>query len=415
MIAEIVCIGTELLLGQIVDTNSTFLAEKLAAAGIDLYHKTIVGDNLKRIEEVLKLALSRADVVIASGGLGPTEDDLTREAILNITASPLEPDIESLEHIRKIFSLRNIPMPKNNEIQAMFPKGSKILPNPQGTAPGFVKEFNKKFIIALPGVPREFKEMVEKEVIPFLCSRLESPAIIKSMVLKTIGVSESKLSEILKDIFFSSSNPTLAYLAREGGIELRITAKGKNVEEASSLISKMEQQVRERIEKLIFGTDDESLEGVIGKMLRGKGLKLAVAESCTGGLIASKITDVPGSSEYFLMGAVTYSNKAKADILHVPGEMIIKHGAVSKEVAETMAKGIREVAGADIGIGVTGISGPSGGTQEKPVGLVYIALSAKDKLYCRDYCFRGTRGRNKSFSAQMALEILRRYLLGLLE
>ena len=417
MIAEIVCIGTELLLGQIVDTNSSFLSEKLAASGIDLYHKTVVGDNLKRVEEVLKLALSRADVIIASGGLGPTEDDLTRDAISNITASPLRPDTKSLEHIRKIFSIRNIPMSKNNEIQAMFPEGSKILPNSQGTAPGFVKKFNKKIIIALPGVPREFKALVEKEVIPFLCSKLESPALIKSRVLKTIGVSESRLSEILRDIFLSSSNPTLAYLAREAGIELRITAKGKNAEEAGTLISNMEKQVRERVEKFIFGTDDDTLEGVTGKMLREKNLKVAVAESCTGGLIAGKITDVPGSSDYFLMGAVTYSNKAKVDILNVPEKMIIKHGAVSKEVAEAMAIGVREVAGADIGISVTGIAGPSGGTKEKPVGLVYIALSSKDKLCCKEYdfSFSGTRARNRAFSAVMALELLRRYLLGLLE
>jgi len=415
LIAEIVCIGTELLLGQIIDTNSPFLAERLALLGIDLFHKTVVGDNLKRIEEVIKQALSRADVVITSGGLGPTEDDCTREAISKITACPLELNTEVLERLQRIFSIRNIPMSKNNEVQAMFPKGAKILKNFQGTAPGFVLDVNRKAIIALPGVAREFKQMVDDEVIPYLRSICSSPAIIKSRILKTVGISESKLSEILRDIFLSSLNPSLAYLAKDGEIDLRITAKGKDEDEVSSLISKMERLIRERIDKLIFGVDDESLEGVVGRILREKGLKVAVAESCTGGLIANRITDVSGSSEYFIMGAVTYSNESKINILKVSEEMVIRYGAVSKEVAQAMAKGIREVAGADIGIGVTGIAGPSGGTPEKPVGLVYIALDTKDRSYYREYRFGATRVRNKSLSAQMALEMLRRYLLGYLE
>lgn len=415
MIAEIVCIGTELLLGQIVDTNSTFLAERLAAIGVDLYHKTVVGDNIKRIEDVLRQALARADIVITSGGLGPTEDDCTKEAISNITSSPLEFDEESLERIREIFSSRSVEMPKNNEVQAMFPKGSKIFPNTRGTAPGFALEFNGKTIISLPGPPRELKPMVDEEAIPYICSKLKSPAIIKSKVLKIVGISESKLSEILRDIFMSSSNPTLAYLAGEKGITLRITAKGKDGEETDVLISKMEVQIRERIDKLIFGINDDTLESVIGRMLREKGLTLAVAESCTGGLISDRITDVPGSSEYFMLGAVTYSNNAKSEVLKVPEEMIKRFGAVSKEIAQAMAEGIRRISGTDIGIGVTGIAGPSGGTQEKPVGLVHIALSAGDKIYHREYRFGGERLRNKSFTAYMAIEMLRRYLLGYLE
>ena len=415
MIAEIVCIGTELLLGQIVDTNSTFLAERLAAIGVDLFHKTVVGDNIRRIEDVLKQALSRADFVITSGGLGPTEDDCTKEAISNITFSPLEFDKEVLERIREIFSSRNVEMPKNNEIQAMFPRGSKVLSNPRGTAPGFVLEFNGRAIISLPGPPRELKPMVDKEVIPYICSKLKNPAIIKSKVLKVAGISESKLSEILKDIFMGSSNPTLAYLAGEKGITVRITAKGKDTEKADSLISKMEKQVRERIDKLIFGVDDDTLEGVVGRMLRKKGLTLAVAESCTGGLISDRITDIPGSSEYFMIGAVTYSNRAKSEVLKVPEDMIKRYGAVSREVAQAMAEGIRKISGTDIGIGVTGIAGPSGGPQEKPVGLVHIALSAEDKICHREYRFGVERLRNKSFTAYMAIEMLRKYLLGYLD
>ncbi|OGL46139.1 MAG: competence/damage-inducible protein A [Candidatus Schekmanbacteria bacterium RBG_16_38_10] len=415
MIAEIVSIGTELLLGQIVDTNSAFLSERLAAIGVDLYHKTVVGDNVRRIEDVLKLALSRSDIVITSGGLGPTEDDCTKEAVSNITSSPLEFDKETLENIRKIFSSRNSEMPKNNEVQAMFPRGSKILTNPRGTAPGFAIEFNGKAIVSLPGPPREFKPMIDKEVIPYICSRLKSSAVIKSKVLKIVGISESKLSEILRDIFMSSSNPTLAYLAGEKGITLRITAKATNRDEADNLISGMEEQVRKRIDKLIFGVDDDTLEGVVGKMLREKGLTLAVAESCTGGLISDRITDVPGSSEYFMLGAVTYSNWAKKEVLKVQDEMMKRYGAVSKEVAQAMAEGIKKISGTDIGVAVTGIAGPSGGTSEKPVGLVHIALSAKDKSYHREYRFGGERLRNKSFSAYMAIEMLRRYLLGYLD
>lgn len=415
MIAELLSVGTELLLGQIVDTNTSYLSQKLAEIGVSVYFKQTVGDNVERMKEVMKSALMRADVIIISGGLGPTEDDCTRQAVAEFTGKPLQPDSGTIEKLRGYFSMRGIDMPKNNEVQGYFPESSKIIINPRGTAPGFMVEKDRKFIFALPGVPGEFKGMTDDSVIPMLLELSGERKTIKSRVIKTIGMSESKIAEILKDLFMEYTNPTIAYLAGDSGISIRLTAMAENAATADSMIAELEAKVRGRLKKIIYGTDDMTLEEIIGHLMRDKGFKLAIAESCTGGLIANRITDVAGSSEYFERGYVTYSNSSKAQELGVPGDTIVSHGAVSEEVALAMAEGVRKLADTDIGIGVTGIAGPGGGTEEKPVGLVYIALATEKYACVKHYRFPWDRKRNKHFAALMTLDLLRKYLMGYLE
>jgi nicotinamide-nucleotide amidase len=409
---EILTIGTELLLGQIVDTNASWIAERLAEAGIDVFFKTTVGDNWGRIEGALRQALQRAEVIITTGGLGPTEDDLTRDVVAAVLERPLRLDPAVLAHIEQRFAHRKLPMPENNRKQAMVPEGAEVLPNPNGTAPGLFLKSDGRCVACLPGVPAEMKPLLTEQVIPRIRESYGIRSRIVSRVLRTCGISESKLDQAIGDYFREMRNPTIGVLARAGEIHVRLTCKGEDPAEITRILDDLEGKIRERLGHLIFGRDDEMLEALVGRLLRQRNATLAVAESCTGGLVASRLTDIPGSSDYFERGIVAYSIACKEQLLGVPQVLIRQHGAVSLEVARAMADGVRRQSGTTYGLATTGIAGPTGGTPEKPVGLVFIALACDGGDLVREYRFHGGRELIKYRASQMALELLRRHLLG---
>jgi nicotinamide-nucleotide amidase len=409
--AEILTIGTELLLGQIVDTNASWIAQRLAESGIDLFYKTTVGDNAARIEAAFRLALSRADVIIATGGLGPTEDDLTRDVVAALLERPLRLDPAVLAHIERRFAHRKIPMPDNNRKQAMVPEGAEVLPNPNGTAPGLFLKDRGRCIALLPGVPVEMKPLLTEQVIPRVRDAFGIGSRIVSRILKTCGISESKVDQAIGDYFREMRNPTIGVLAHAGEIHIRLTCKGDDPATITRLLDDLEGKIRDRLGPLIFGRDEEKLEALVGQLLRGRGATLAVAESCTGGLLASRLTDIPGSSDYFERGVVAYSTDAKEEILAVPPQLLRDFGAVSLEVARAMADGARRLSGTSFGLAITGIAGPTGGTPEKPVGLACIALAWEGGHVEREYRLHGGRELIKYRASQMALELLRRHLL----
>lgn len=408
---EILTIGTELLLGQIVDTNASWIAQRLAEAGIDLFYKTTVGDNAARIEAALRQALSRADVIITTGGLGPTEDDLTRDVVAAVWDRRLRLDPAVLAHIEGRFAHRKIPMPENNRKQAMVPEGADVLPNPNGTAPGLFLKDRGGCVACLPGVPAEMKPMLIEQVIPRIREAFGIRSRIVSRLLKTCGISESKVDQAIGDYFREMRNPTIGVLAHAGEIHIRLTCKGDDPATISRMLDDLEGKIRERLGPLIFGRDDEKLEALVGRLLRERNSTVAVAESCTGGLIASRLTDVSGSSQYFERGLVAYSNAAKEQMLGVPEQIIEAAGVVSLPVVRAMADGIRRRSGTSFGLATTGIAGPTGGTPEKPVGLVCMALAWDGGDVAREYRFHGGRELIKYRAAQMALEMLRRHLL----
>lgn len=412
MKAELVMIGTELLLGETVDTNAAYLAQELAALGIDLYYKSTVGDNWIRMIEVITQALARSDLVIVSGGLGPTIDDLTREAVAAVANLPLELNTEAMEMIEAYFRQSNRTMSENNRKQAFLPRGARIIPNHWGTAPGLIVHIRDKAIIALPGVPRELKGMFAAYVSPYLESRIEVKQTLISRTLKFAGIGESKLAEMVEDELNCQSNPTVAPYASLGEVKLRITAKAGSRERALEMIHPVERRLIQKLNPYYFGADQETLESVVGTLLRERNETLAVAESCTGGMIANRITDVPGSSDYFERGYITYSNQAKVELLNVNPELIDKYGAVSRDVAAAMAEGAQAGAKTDWSLAVTGIAGPSGGTSEKPVGLVYIAVSGKGNTKTKQFRFNGTRTEIKFLVSQAALNFLRLEIQG---
>ena len=412
--AEIISVGTELLLGQIVDTNAPYLSEKLSAFGIDVFYRVTVGDNTARLAEALNTALSRADLVITIGGLGPTQDDLTKETIAEVLGERMAADPESEKAIRAFFERRGLPIAQSNLKQALKPESGIAIPNSVGTAPGTIVEKDGKIVIALPGPPGEFIPMAENSVFPYLSRspRLTgAPAIILSRTLRVCGIGESAAEERIKDLL-GSGNPTIAPYAKGGEVHFRITAKSPTRESALAMISELEAKTRERLGDYVFGVDEETLESVVVRMLIERRLKLALAESCTGGLIANRITNVPGSSNTFLAGVVAYSNAAKTEFLDVPVELIREHGAVSPQTAEAMAEGAAARTGADIGVGVTGIAGPDGGTVEKPVGLVYIGLRTPEGISSMKNIFGGNRLEVKQRASHAALNLVRMFLLG---
>ena len=412
MRAEIISVGTELLLGQIVDTNAPYVSRVLSTLGIDVFYRVTVGDNRSRLAEALQTALSRADLIITIGGLGPTQDDLTKETIAEVLGKPMVVDPKSEEIIKGFFKRRGIPIVPSNLKQALKPESSITLPNSMGTAPGIIADNNAKIIAAFPGPPAEFIPMVENSLVPYLSSKLSGKrAVILSRTLRVCGIGESAAEDRIKDLI-SSTNPTIAPYAKSAECHFRITAKAADNETALSMINEMEMKARERLGDHVYGIDDEDLETVVVRMLIERGLKLALAESCTGGLVANRITNVPGSSETLLAGVVAYSNKAKTDLLGVPSALIMEHGAVSAEVAEAMASGAASRTDADIAVGITGIAGPSGGSEEKPVGLVYIALKTPGGVSSTRNMYGGGRRQIKERSAQTALIMIRTYLLG---
>ncbi len=409
---EILTIGTELLLGQTIDTNAAYIGEALAAAGIDVHWKSTVGDHEARIREALRTALTRSEIVIMTGGLGPTEDDLTCRAIAAELDRPLILDQTVLESIRRRFTERALVMSGNNERQAMIPEDAAVLPNPHGTAPGLaIRVGDGRMVMAVPGVPSEMRPMLKEQVIPRLREVFGVRSRIRSRTLKACGITESALDETISDLVRLSRNPTIAVLAYPDEIHIRLTVKTESELEGDRLLDDLETTIRTRLGEFLFGRDEERLEEVVGRLLLGAKATVAVAESCTGGLVCHRLTNLPGSSAYFIRGEVVYSNDVKERLLGVPHELIAEHGAVSRPVALAMAVGMRQIAGTDLAMGITGIAGPGGGTTTKPVGLTYVALASDDDVTCREYRFLSDRDTNKLLASQKALDILRRHLL----
>ncbi|ADQ40485.1 competence/damage-inducible protein CinA [Caldicellulosiruptor acetigenus I77R1B] len=409
MVAEIICVGTELLLGQILNTNSQYLAQKLAELGIDLYFQTTVGDNMERLKMAIDIATKRSDILIFTGGLGPTSDDITKEAVADYFGLALVLDEDVLRRIEKFFERRQVKMPEINKKQAYVPEGAKVLHNKNGTAPGLIIEKDGKIAILLPGPPFEMQPMFEEGVLPYL--EKFSKQKIYSRVLKFVGIGESSIEEALKDLILSQTDPTMALYAKPFEVELRITTKKESEECAKSLLQSMENRIRERLGEYIYGVDRQLLEEVVIGLLAEKKLKVSVAESCTGGLICNKLTNVPGASEVFDRGFIVYSNEAKMKLLGVPEQVLKEHGAVSSQTARYMAQGALSNSLADIALSVTGIAGPGGGSETKPVGLVYIGIATKDYSESFEFRFSGDRLRIKEMTSKAALNILRKKII----
>ncbi|MGQ9455378.1 MAG: competence/damage-inducible protein A [Armatimonadota bacterium] len=412
MRAEIISVGTELLLGQIVDTNAVYLSNLLPEYGIEIYYRITVGDNASRLSDALRASLSRADLVFTIGGLGPTQDDLTKETVAQVVGDEMVLDEEIASRLRAHFAARGIEMPSTNLKQAMVPKRGRSFPNPLGTAPGAAFETEDgKAVVVLPGPPKEFVAMVDECVVPYLREKVgQCSGVIKSRILRLTGISESSVEEAVKHLL-SSWNPTVAPLASPGEVRLRITAKADTPAQAEAMINEMESKLVAILGHHVFGRDDETLERVVVDSLIARKITLAIAESCTGGLIANRITDVPGCSASFLAGVVSYSNEAKKELLGVSEELLARHGAVSEPVARAMAEGVRKVTGADIGLSTTGIAGPSGGTETKPVGLVFIGLATANGTDVQRHQFFGARSDIKFRASQAALDMLRMSLI----
>ncbi len=415
MLAEIISVGTELLMGEIVDTNAAYMSQRLAILGIDVHRRHTLGDNLDRLAEQVRDSLSRADFVILCGGLGPTEDDLTRDGVALAVGRPLVvfPDVE--KWLRELFEARGYTFTPNNLRQATAPEGAALLDNEVGTAPGFVVDEDGRLIIALPGPPNELYRMWEKQVEPILRARVteaEGGVGIFSRVLRCTDIGESLVAHELKDLIVGQTDPTIALYASPGEVKVRLATKAIDEAAAEERFAPTEQEIRSRLGACIFGIDDESMEVVIGKLLRERGATLAVAESCTGGLVGHRITNVPGSSDYFLADIVAYSNAIKMSILAVPEDVLIREGAVSEECARAMCDGVRRRTGATYGLATTGIAGPGGGTPEKPAGTVFLAVGSPQGIVTLGFVWPSSRAIFKDRVAQTALNMLRKLVLG---
>jgi nicotinamide-nucleotide amidase len=413
MTAEIVSIGDELLIGQVINTNATYIAEQLNSVGIFADKMTTVGDDGSAILKAFDEALAQHDVVVVTGGLGPTHDDITRAAVCKFFKTDLIVDADAFENIKQRFARRNIALVKRNEDQALVPRGCTVIQNHQGTAPGYLFEKESKYFVVMPGIPTEMKGMTDDFIVPYF-SRVHTGATILHRTLKTTGIAESILAEQIGDVdqlFAGSSAVSLAFLPSPMGVRLRITARAATRSAAETSIQDVERKIRAKVEQYIYGTDSEEMELVVGRLLRERKLKISVAESCTGGLIADRITNVSGSSDYFERGVVAYSNESKMAELGVPESLIQRFGAVSREVAEAMAVGIRTKSNAEIGLATTGIAGPTGGTETKPVGLVWIGYSDGRETVALRFNFPTDRRTFKERASQAALELVRRKLL----
>ena len=414
MNAEILSVGTELLLGHTVNTDTTIVARELSTLGINVLHCATVVDNAGRLEEAVRQALSRSDILITTGGLGPTGDDLTKETVARVAGRPLALHEESLRRIEEYF--QNRPWGESQKKQAWLPQGCTVLPNDVGTAPGCVFDTDAgKTVVMLPGPPSELTPMLTRYAIP--CLAKKENAVIVSENLHVFGMGEGSVAERIDDLM-QGANPTAATYAKENEMFVRVTARAANEEQARQMMEPLAQKIRERIGSYVYATDCESLEELVVRELEKAGKTLATAESCTGGLLAKRITDVSGASQVFEMGAVTYANRIKEKVLGVSHETLEAHGAVSEETAREMARGIRRAADSDLGIGITGIAGPGGGTPEKPVGLVYIALCDGEHTWVRRMApGSADRPRSRSWqrnaAASHALDMVRRYLQGL--
>lgn len=414
MKAQIITIGDEILIGQTVNTNVTFIGEKLSNLQIEVIKSTVIGDNDDLIMKEFEDAYNHADIIIVTGGLGPTHDDVTKSCVVRFFETELVKNIEVLNDIKEIFKRRGREVTKTNEEQALVPKIAEVIRNSRGTAPGMWIEKNKKIFVVMPGVPYEMTEMMNSTVIPkleLLLKDRKDYTVIKNLM--TTGIAESHLYEKLGDIDELLNGSKLAFLPNQFGVKLRLTVKAPYEEECQNKLSELEQRIRTIVGRYIYGKDDEKLEEVIGRLLIDRSLKVAIAESCTGGLISSRLTNVPGSSAFFERGVIAYSNAAKVEILKVDEDLLQKYGAVSLEVARLMAEGVRAISGTEIGLSVTGIMGPTGATHNKPVGLVYIGICDENLCTAKEFRFGDDRLLNKDRTSQAALEMLRRNLLGI--
>lgn len=410
MNAEIICVGTELLLGNIINTNAAFIAERISRLGIDCYHQCVVGDNMDRVLAQLKESSARSEIIILSGGLGPTEDDMTKEAVSEFNKLPLVEDAVSRKSIADYFAKRGIEPTENNWKQALLPKGATAVPNPNGTAPGIILETKKNTYILLPGPPIELEAMFDDEIMPFLASKQEG--VLYSRTVKIVGIGESKAETMIKDLIDAQSNPTIATYAKTGEVHIRVTASAEGEKEAKKLVKPVVKEIKARFGEHVYAAEDGiSLEKSIIDLLESNKMTLSTVESCTGGLIASSIVSVSGASEVFKCGLVTYSNKSKRKLAGVKKGTLDKHGAVSSQVATEMAKGGASATKSDVCIAVTGIAGPDGGTEEKPVGLVYIACCVDGIVKVKECHFSGNRNKIRALSATNALILARECIL----
>lgn len=410
MKCELIAVGTELLLGEISNTDAQMISQGLSELGINVYHHTVVGDNPERLKEVLTIAKSRADIIITTGGLGPTADDLTKETIAAAFGKKLYMDKEQRERLHQRMGARMTP---NNEKQAMLPENCEVLVNDWGTAPGCAFYAEGCHVIMLPGPPSECTPMFKYRARPYLEKLCTDGQVIRSRFIKIFGLGESAMEDKLAFLMNSLENPTAAPYAKEGECEVRVTAKADSEEEAYGLIDPVVGQIKEILGSVVYGVDVTSLEEVVVKGLIDKGLTISTAESCTGGLMGKRLTDIPGSSACYIGGAVTYSNEMKMKVLGVSPKTLENFGAVSAETAMEMARGIRKLTGADIGISTTGVAGPGGGSDEKPVGTVYIGLSADDvdKVIKPELRPTSSRQRIRNSSAGSAFDLVRREIL----
>jgi len=406
-IAHIICIGNEIMLGHINNTNSQYLSRRLSCLGVVVSGQLSIPDKPDLIIKSIKASLKEANIVILTGGLGPTVDDITLECIASALNRKLIFNKKIADSIKGSFKKRKLKMPEDNMRQAFLPKGAKSIPNNIGTAPGLIINTKRKLLMAFPGVPFELYPMFEKFGTPYIKKIFNTRRIIVSRVIKIAGLPESTVNEKIKDILGLTGKIEMGIYPHPQEISVKITVTEKDKNSAHAIIKKVEKDIESRLGKYIFGYDEQRLEDVTGNILSRMKKTLAVAESCTGGLLANRITNTPGSSKYFLMGLVTYSNNAKNKLLNIPLTTIKKYGAVSKKVAFLMARNVQILSGSDIGIGVSGIAGPGGGTRKKPVGLVYIALSTKDRLICKELHFTGQREIIRQKATQAALNLLR--------
>jgi len=407
--AEIIAVGTELLLGDILNSNAQYLSRELAGLGIGVYYQTCVGDNADRLFSAYEIAFGRADIVITTGGLGPTEDDLTKETAARYFGRELVMHDETMARIEEIFSSQGLTMIESNRKQALIPEGAQVLPNDNGTAPGILLEADGKIMIMIPGPPNELIPMFGKQVAPELAKR--SGQTFVSTVMRLCGIGESSAEGRIKDLIDAQTNPTIAPYAKSFEVHFRLTAASGSREEGLAMIEPLKAELYKRFGQDIYAEDSTTMEATVCRLMAEQNLKLATAESCTGGVLASRIVDHPGASAVFLDGTITYSNDAKIARLGVKPETLEKFGAVSSETALEMAEGAARTSGADVGLSITGVAGPDGGSDEKPVGRVYIGVQAFGKSSAIEVNLKGDRDKIRARSAAIALDFLRRTLL----
>lgn len=408
MNAEILAVGTELLMGQIANTNAQYISARLPDVGIGVFYHSVVGDNPGRLRECLSRALSRSDIVIMTGGLGPTQDDLTKETVAEAMNRKLVLDRDSLEKMQSFFKKLNRPMTDNNVKQAYLPENSIIIRNKNGTAPGCIIEEGGKVVVMLPGPPSEMKPMLDDTVIPYFYEKSEFR--LESRFLRIFGIGESAMEDKILDLINAQTNPTIAPYAKDGEVTLRVTARYPKDELDEDLITPVVEEIKKRLGDTVYSTENKNIEEVAAQLLVDTNTTIAVAESCTGGLVSSKLTDIPGISKVFDRGIISYSNLSKAESLGVKKETLEQYGAVSSETAIEMAKGIKALSHTDLGLSITGIAGPDGGTEEKPVGLVYVALATNTGVQCKELNLWGSRNRIRNVTSLHAFDMVRRYL-----